>query len=41
MGPADAAAIPKPCHLLPHLNPGGFTFLVPAYPGCSGKQAIK
>ena len=23
-GPADASAIPKPCHLLPHLNPDWF-----------------
>ena len=23
-GPADAAAIPKHCHLLPHLNPDWF-----------------
>ena len=30
-GPADATAIPKPHHLLPQT---GFTFLVPAYPGC-------
>ena len=26
--------IPKLHHLLPHLNPAGFTFLVPTYPGC-------
>ena len=39
-GPADATAIPKPHHLLPHLNPG-FIFLVPAYPGCPGKEAVK
>jgi len=32
------------CHrhpLLPHLNPHGFTFLVPAYPGCPGKKTVK
>jgi len=35
--------IPKPCHLLPRLNPAwfGFTFLVPAYPGCPGIEAVK
>ena len=43
--------IPVPHHLLPHLNPEliwkmywfwiGFTFLVPAYPGCPGKEATK
>jgi len=40
-GPADATAIPKSHHLLPHLNPiqTGFTFLVLAYPGCPGKEA--
>jgi len=32
---------PKPRHLLPHLNPDFFTFLVSAYPGCPGKEAIK
>jgi len=26
---------------LPHLNPDWFTFLVPAYPDCPGKEAIK
>jgi len=46
-GPADATAIPKPHYLLLHLNQvwfkiqTGFTFLVPAYPGCSGKEAVK
>jgi len=45
-GPADATAISKPHHLLPHLHPdwfylSGFTFLVPAYPGCPGKEAVK
>jgi len=34
-------AIPKPRHLLPDLNHTGFTFLVPAYPGCPGKEAVK
>jgi len=40
-GPADATAVPKPHHLLPHLNPDWFTFLVPAYRGCPGKEAVK
>ena len=41
-GPADATATPKPRHLLPHLNPDLFyLFLVPAYPGCPGKEAVK
>ena len=31
--------IPKPHNLLPHLSPGWFAFLVPAYTGCSGKEA--
>ena len=34
-------ATPKSHHLLPPLNPGWFTFLVPACPGCPGKGAIK
>ena len=29
-GRADANAVPKPDHLLPHLNPDWFTFLVEA-----------
>ena len=40
-GLADATAIPKPHHLLPDLNPDFFIFLVPAYLGCSGKEAVK
>jgi len=40
-GPADATAIPKPHHLLPHLNADRFALLVLAYPGCPGKEAIK
>jgi len=42
--PAYAIVIPKSHHLLPHLNPDwfrGFTFLVPAYPGSPGKEAVK
>jgi len=30
-----------PHHLLLHKNPQWFTFLVPDYPGCPGKKAIK
>jgi len=40
-GPADATAIPKPHNLLPHLHPDCCTFLVPAYPGCPRKVAVK
>ena len=40
-GPADATAIPKPHYLLPRLNPDCFTFLVPAYPSCPRKEAVK
>jgi len=33
--------ITKPHHFLPHLNPDWFfTFLVPAYPGCHGKELL-
>jgi len=39
-GPADATAIPKPHHLLPHLNPDWLTFLAPAYLGCPGKRPL-
>ena len=42
-GPGDATSIPKPHHLSCHLKiQTGFTFLlVPAYPGCPGKEAVK
>jgi len=40
-GPADASASTHPHNLLPHLNPDWFIFLVPAYPGCPGKKAVK
>jgi len=41
-GPADATAIPKPHHLLPViLIQTAFTFLVPAYPGRFGKDAVE
>ena len=42
-GLADATAIPKPYHLLHHLNPDWFYIsgTVPAYPGCPGKEAVK
>ena len=33
--------IPKPHHLLPRLSPDWFAFLVPARPGCPGKEAVK
>jgi len=39
---AYGPAISKPHHLLPHFKiQTGFTFLVPAYPGCPGKEVIK
>jgi len=40
-GPADVTAIPKPHHLLTHLNPDWSTFLVAACLGCPGKEAVK
>jgi len=40
-GPADVSTVPKPNHLLLHLNLDWFCFLVPAYPGCPGKEAVK
>jgi len=30
-----------PYHLLPYLNPDWFYLLVPAYPGCPGKEDVK
>jgi len=36
-----ATAIPKLHHLLPYLNPDWFTFLILAYPGRPGREAIK
>jgi len=30
-----------PHHLMLAQNPEWFTFLVPAYPGCPGKKAVK
>ena len=30
-----------PCHLLLQQNPEQFILLVPAYPGCPGKKAVK
>jgi len=30
-----------PHHLLLQHNPEWFTYLVPAYPGCPGKKAVK
>ena len=40
-GPADATAIPKPRHSLPRINQDWVTFVVPGYPGCPGKEAVK
>ena len=37
----DNTAIPKPRHLLFHLNPDRFYLSDTAYPGFPGKQAIK
>ena len=37
-GPADATATSQSHHLLPDLNPD---FLLWAYPGCPGKEAVK
>jgi len=34
-GPADVTAIPKPHHLLPHLNPDWFYFFVTSFPKLS------
>jgi len=39
-GPADATAIPKPDHLLPHLNPDWFYLSGTGYPCCPGKEAV-
>ena len=39
--PADATAIPKPHHLLPHINRGWFTLLLPAHLDCPGKETVK
>ena len=41
-GPADATAVPEPHHLLCLIDiHTGFIFLVPAHPGCPGKEAVK
>jgi len=40
-GPADAAASPNPIISCLMQIQTGFTFLVPAYPGCPGKDAFK
>jgi len=40
-GPADATASPNPIISCLIYLQTGFTFLVPAYPGCPGKEAIK
>jgi len=38
--PADATASQNPV-ILPHLIQTGFTLLVPTYPGCPRKEAVK
>ena len=40
-GPANATTIPKPHNFFPHFSPNwtGFTFLVPVYPGCPGRES--
>ena len=40
-GPADATTSQNPIISCLILIQTGFTFLVPAYPGCPGKEAIK
>jgi len=40
-GPADATAVPKPHHLLPHFNPDCFYLSGPCLPCCPGKEAVK
>jgi len=39
--PADATAIPKHYHLLPHLNPDWFYLSVTGLPRLSWKEAVK
>jgi len=38
-GPADATASQD--SIISHFNPDCFTFLIPSYPGCPGKEAVK
>ena len=40
-GPADAAAIPKPHHFLPHINPDWFYVSATGLLSCPGKEAVK
>jgi len=40
-GLANATAVPKPHHLLPHENPECFYIAGTGLPGCPGKDAIK
>jgi len=40
-GPADATVIPKPHHLLPHLNPDWFYVCGTGLPRLSWKEAVK
>jgi len=41
IGPADATAIPKPHHLLPHLIPDWFYLSDTSLPRFPGKEAVK
>jgi len=40
-GPADATVVPKPHHLLPHLNPDWFYVCGTGLPWLSWKEAVK
>ena len=40
-GPDNATVILKNYHLIPHITPDGFIFLVVAYPACPGKEAVE
>jgi len=40
-GPADATAIPNPIMSCLIQIQTGFTFVVPTYPGCPGKETAK
>lgn len=40
-GPDNATVILKNHHLIPHITPDGFIFLVVAYPACPVKEAVE
>jgi len=40
-GPAEASVIPNPSSLASFISRLVFTFLVPVYPSCAGKEAVK